>query len=196
LTSDFSTPLPNTDPWLSGFISAPWIMNYDIYIRDAGSDDIADVLAINAGASPGVSYLDANTAKSLITLASLAWVAVLRDQIVGYLIGFLSSSSYDGEEFRWFKHRGGNFIYVDQIAIARGFRGCGIGRRLYAELYGWGYANACRAIACEVNLMPPNPDSLAFHTGGGFNEVGQLVCADRRRVVLLERRFHCEGPDA
>ena|SRR5882724_1197232 len=168
-------------------------MQRKICIRDACSDDIADLMAINRGASPGVSYLDASGAKSLVSIASLAWVAVICGQVVGYLIGFLPGSSYDGDEFLWFKHRGGSFIYVDQIAIAQNFRGCGIGRQLYAELARWSSANTCCTITCEVNLIPPNPGSLAFHAAAGFAEVGHLDCADNRRVVLLERRLRCDG---
>jgi uncharacterized protein len=156
-----------------------------IRIRNLSTADIPDILAINSGALPGVSRLDTATASVLLSTATIAWLAVLGERVAGYLIGFLHTSSYDGEEFIWFKQRGGRFIYVDQIAVAASFRGLGIGRRLYAELARWSADDAGLAMVCEVNAEPPNPGSLAFHKTCGFSEVGRLVVADGRKIVLL-----------
>jgi uncharacterized protein len=161
-------------------------MSGPIYIRDFSAADIADVLAINAEASPGVSRLTTESVDALLSLASLSWVAVCAGKVAGYLIGFLSSSSYDGEEFLWFKHHRRDFIYVDQLAVASSSRGVGIGRRLYSELARWCPVHACFSIVCEVNLVPPNPASLIFHKSLGFSEVDSLVVADGRKVALLE----------
>jgi predicted GNAT superfamily acetyltransferase len=158
-----------------------------IGIRDFAAADLADVLAINSGASPGVSRLDPLTAGALISMASIAWIAVREERVAGYLIGFLPASGYDGEEFLWFRQRRKSFIYVDQIAVAASSRGHGIGRRFYAELARWGCTHSCRSIVCEVNLVPPNPASLAFHRTCGFSEVGRLLVSDGREVALMER---------
>ena len=158
-----------------------------IAIRQFATADLAEVLAINAGASPGVSRLDPVTAGALMAMASVAWIAVREGRVAGYLIGFLPSSDYDGEEFLWFRQRRQGFIYVDQIAVAASSRGHGIGRRFYAELARWGSAHSCRSIVCEVNLVPPNPASLAFHRTCGFSEIGRLLVADGREVALMER---------
>ena len=156
-------------------------------LRPFAAADLAEMLAINADASPGVSRLDAAAAGALMSMASVAWIAVREGRVAGYLIGFLSSSDYDGEEFLWFRQRRKSFVYVDQIAVAASSRGHGIGRRLYAELARWSHANSCRSIVCEVNLVPPNPASLAFHRGCGFSEIGRLLVADGREVALMER---------
>ena len=158
-----------------------------IGIRDFAAADLADVLAINAEASPGVSGLDHAAAQALIFMASVAWVAIREGRVAGYLFGFLPSSDYDGEEFLWFRQRRQDFVYVDQIAVAASSRGHGIGRRFYAELAGWGSAHSCRSIVCEVNLLPPNPESMAFHRTCGFSEVGRLLVTDGREVALMER---------
>ena len=155
-------------------------------IRPFAVADLAEVLAINSGASPGVSRLDSVTALALMSVAFVAWIAVREGRVAGYLIGFLPTSDYDGEEFLWFRQRRQDFIYVDQIAVASSSRGHGIGRRFYAELARWGSANSCRSIVCEVNLVPPNPASLAFHRTCGFSEVGRLLVADGREVALME----------
>lgn len=156
-------------------------------LRPFAAADLAEVLAINSGASPGVSRLDSVTALALMSMASVAWIAVREGRVAGYLIGFLPSSDYDGEEFLWFRQRRQDFLYVDQIAVASSSRGHGIGRRFYTELAQWGSAHSCRSIVCEVNLVPPNPASLAFHGTCGFSEVGRLLVADGREVALMER---------
>jgi predicted GNAT superfamily acetyltransferase len=40
-------------------------------------------------------------------------------------------------------------------------------------------------VACEVNLIPPNPQSMAFHLGSGFKEVGQLHHEGDDKLVSL-----------
>jgi predicted GNAT superfamily acetyltransferase len=42
-------------------------------------------------------------------------------------------------------------------------------------------------IGCEVNIQPPNPASLAFHTRIGFRDIGrQAFVPGRKEVVYLE----------
>jgi len=116
-----------------------------------------------------------------------AWVAVTDRDIAGYLIAFLGSASYGGEEFAWFKQRTQNFVYVDQVALARSYRGRGIGSVLYSELERWGSRQQCESLSCEVNLDPPNPASMAFHMSYGFIQIGRMHTSDGRHVALLQK---------
>jgi hypothetical protein len=45
-------------------------------------------------------------------------------------------------------------------------------------------------LVCEVNLDPPNPVSLNFHTKLGFVEVGVLVTQDGRTVSLRQKELN------
>jgi predicted GNAT superfamily acetyltransferase len=108
---------------------------------------------------------------------------------------------YDGEEFNWFKHNFARFLYIDQIAIAIAARGAGVGAQVYRFLEQRAREQALTSLVCEVNLEPPNPVSLAFHTRQRFVEVETLATSDGRMVSLrrkelskhdahrLERRF-------
>jgi len=165
-------------------------MQNQIAVRDIPPFDIADIIAINQESSPGVSALDADAAEELLSSASVAWVAVDNERIVGYLIAMLAAARYDGDEFLWFKQRADDFVYADQIALAPLHRGRGIGRALYNCLEQWGAGNKCRTVACEVNLAPPNVASLAFHARCGFVEVGRMWTADGRHAALLEHYIH------
>jgi uncharacterized protein len=170
-------------------------MQNRIFVRDIRPADIADIVSINHGASPGVSTLDLATAERLIAAASVAWAAVEDDRIVGYLIAMLADARYDGDEFLWFKQRGDDFVYVDQIAMAPLYRGRGVGGVLYDSLEHWAAGNKCRTVTCEVNLAPPNTGSLAFHASCGFVEVGRMTTSDTRHVALLEHDL-CQASDA
>jgi predicted GNAT superfamily acetyltransferase len=162
-------------------------MEHRIIVRDIRPPDIGEIVLINHAASPGVATLDLAAAETLIAAASVAWAAVESERIVGYLIAMLPAVQYDGDEFLWFKRRGADFVYVDQIALAARCRGRGIGRVLYESLEKWARGNGGRTLACEVNLEPPNPGSLAFHARCGFIEVGRMLTSDGRHAALLER---------
>ncbi|MHB1091087.1 MAG: hypothetical protein ACYC06_04325 [Ilumatobacteraceae bacterium] len=45
-------------------------------------------------------------------------------------------------------------------------------------------------LTCEVNLQPPNPDSLRFHQRLGFGEVGQQESKPGLIVSLLAKRLN------
>ena len=164
-------------------------MGVPICIREFRLPDLAQVLAINAEGWPGVSRLDAAAVSDLSSTAPVMWVAASGTQVAGYLIGLLPESDDDGEEFLWFKERRSAFLYVGQIAIAASSRGRGIGRQFYEKLAQWSAVHGCTRLVCEVNIVPPNPESLAFHGTCGFTEVGRLGVSDGREVVLLERRI-------
>jgi hypothetical protein len=163
-------------------------MHNPISIRDILPGDLQEVLRINEESSPGVSQLTLAGAERLTTDATLAWVAVADQGIAGYLIAFIGSANYAGEEFAWFKERGRDFVYVDQVALAPSYCGRGVGSMLYSELERWGARRLCRSLNCEVNLDPPNPESLAFHRSYGFIEIGRMHTSDRRHVVLLQKQ--------
>jgi uncharacterized protein len=162
-------------------------MRNPISIRDIRPGDLQEVLGINEESSPSVYQLTLADAERLTTDATLAWVAVADQLIAGYLIAFIGSAIYAGEEFAWFKARGRDFVYVDQVALAPSYRGRGVGTMLYSELERWGALQLCRSLNCEVNLDPPNPGSLAFHRSYGFIEIDRMHTSDGRHVALLQK---------
>jgi uncharacterized protein len=164
-------------------------MHHDIVIRDARLAEFPEILRINAESSPGVTRLTGSDITSLTGTGALAWVAVADRKVAGYLIAFLSSASYDGEEFIWFSKQMRDFVYIDQLALARSYRRRGIGRALYTALERWAVGLSCRSLSCEVNINPPNPVSLAFHASYGFAEISRMHTADGRHVALLKKEL-------
>ena len=107
--------------------------------------------------------------------------------IAGFVIAMDETSAYQSMNYLWFRARYPRFTYVDRIAIVPELKGRGLGRRIYDEL-GAMVRDRSPLIACEVNVRPPNPESVAFHARIGFREVGQQDAeAGKKRVSLLIR---------
>lgn len=160
-----------------------------ISIRDIHTEDLDALQRINGESAPDVSLLEIETLEALTATASVAWVAVARGSIAGYLFGFAQPAAYDGEEFLWVKSRYQDFVFVDQVAVAARFRGLGVGSALYAELERWAVHKHFRWLAGGVNLDPPNPRSFTFHHRQGFIEIGRMKTTDSLCVALLRKRI-------
>jgi predicted GNAT superfamily acetyltransferase len=164
-------------------------MHVPVSIRPAHEPDYTAILALNNEADPRVFQLTQATLQTLLTQATLTWVAIMNDAVAGYLIGLACTASYDGEEFGWFRTRGEGFLYVDQVVVAADYRGKGIGTALYSSLEAWARRHGWTSITCEVHLAPPNPESYAFHRRRGFAELERLDTSDGRRVALLHKEL-------
>jgi predicted GNAT superfamily acetyltransferase len=158
-------------------------------MRPAQDQDFERIIAINQAGQPGVSPLALAELAAIEASASLFEVAEIDRELVGYVIAYADTNVYDGEEFNWFKRHFTHFLYIDQIAIAQSARRAGVGARMYQLLEQRAYARALTTLTCEVNLEPPNPVSLAFHTRQRFIEVGTLATTDGRTVSLRRKEL-------
>jgi len=161
-------------------------------IRPAALADLEAILALNREGQPGVTPLSLDEVERCVVRATSFRVAERGGAACGYLLAFGAGFSAIGDEYAWFSARHSDFLYVDQIAVAASARRCGVGAALYADLAREAQLRGARRIVCEVNLRPPNPESLAFHARQGFAEAGRLEVSDGRFVALLE----CELPPA
>jgi uncharacterized protein len=100
----------------------------------------------------------------------------------GYLISFDQDADYDSVNFHWIKARYPRFVYIDRVVVAAHARGQGIARRFYEMLFNQARGAGHSQIMCEINLVPANPGSLAFHKALGFVEVGQGDVGTGKRV--------------
>jgi uncharacterized protein len=100
----------------------------------------------------------------------------------GYLISFDQDAHYDSVNFQWFKTRYPRFIYIDRVVVAAHARERGIARGFYEALFDQARAAGHDHVVCEINLAPPNPGSLTFHSALGFAEVGRADLGPNKRV--------------
>jgi hypothetical protein len=156
-------------------------------ISIATEADLPEVLAINEACTPHVSSISLEELRALAAQACHFKVVRIGGQVAGFFLALGPGQVYESLNYRWFCERYEDFIYVDRIAISREFRGTGIGRMFYEDLERT-TASGVAWITCEVNLRPPNPESLAFHQRLGFQEVGQQDTeGGGKRVSLLVR---------
>ncbi len=159
-----------------------------VSVRRARPQDAAPIASVNAEGVPGVTPMGAEAVARAMGAATLFLVAEADGAVQGYLIAYDPEREYDGEEFLWFRERGRDFLYVDQIAVSARARGAGVGRALYDEAAREAAARGLASLVCEVNIEPPNPQSMAFHERLGFSEIGRLKVRLHERYVALMRR--------
>jgi uncharacterized protein len=130
------------------------------------------VLTLNTAHVAETSHLDEAALRALLDQAFLATAVTGPEGLAAFLIALDQDARYASPNFRWFQARCLRFVYVDRIVTAPAQRGRGLGRALYADLFARAEAAGHERIACEVNRVPPNPGSDAFHAALGFREVG------------------------
>ena len=157
-------------------------------LRDASEAVLAEVLALNEAVEERTAPLDAARLSGLIARASFAEARLDADgRVAGFLLGFDADTGHDSPNFAWFRARGGGFAYVDRVVVAPWAQGRGVARALYADYAAQAHARGLVRMTCEVNRVPPNPESDAFHAALGFEELAQAIPVPGRMVRYLSR---------
>jgi uncharacterized protein len=132
--------------------------------------DLDGLLALNNAHAVETSLLDRARLERMLGMAFLARTIASRQAL---LIAFDQSADHDSINFRWFRDRYPRFVYSDRIIVSAAARGGGVARALYTELFAAAKAAGHGTVTAEVNRVPPNPGSDAFHAALGFVEVAQ-----------------------
>jgi len=160
-------------------------------LRPVRATDTARLLELNSAAVPAVNDLGPDDLAALITSSHSAIAVVAEtepDTVLGFAILFAAGADYASENYRYFSGRAQTFLYVDRIVVAAGYRGLGLGARLYSAVFDAARALPVEVVFCEVNLRPANPESLAFHHRLGFTEIGRQSTKNDTVVVSLLSR--------
>jgi predicted GNAT superfamily acetyltransferase len=147
-------------------------------LRDAELEKA--LLALNNAHAQELSWLEAERLEYLI---GEAFLAKRLGRLDAFLLAFDQDARYDSPNFTWFRARYPRFVYVDRVVVAPSARGRGCARRLYADLFEHAVRAGHDRVVCEVNTIPPNAASDAFHAALGFVEVGTASVYDGSRTV-------------
>jgi predicted GNAT superfamily acetyltransferase len=147
----------------------------------SASNPLGDaLLALNNAHEVELSRLTAARFQHLTAQAFAAWRIGAAE---AFLIAFDQTADYDSPNFLWFRARFQNFVYVDRVAVAPQARGQGHARLLYEHLFASARLAGHQRIVCEVNTIPPNPESDSFHARLGFTEIGTGTIHEGQKTV-------------
>ncbi|MHC5795713.1 GNAT family N-acetyltransferase [Lacisediminihabitans sp. FW035] len=152
---------------------------------DLTADDTPRLVELNDSAYPAVPITSAEEMAALLAIAGFTFAARHDGTLIGFVIGMRPGAGYSSENYRFFEARGSDFLYVDRIVIDSSRRGVGTGRALYEAVFALAREEGFHEVTCEVNLDPPNPESLAFHARLGFERVGEQETKNGSVTVAL-----------
>ncbi|MEZ0449756.1 GNAT family N-acetyltransferase [Cellulomonas sp. ICMP 17802] len=160
----------------------------DLTVRPLTADDLPSLAALNDAAVPAVNALGLDGLTAHVPVCDLALVAERDGEPAGFVLALAPGAGYASENYRWFSEHVPGSLYVDRIVVAPGAHGLGIGRLLYAAVDARARELGLGVVTCEVNLRPPNPQSLAFHERLGFHRLGEQATKGGSVVVALLSR--------
>lgn len=158
-------------------------------LRAVDAADVPTLAALNDAAVPAVNALGTDGLAAHVRECDLALVAAGDDDgTLGFLLALAPGSGYASENYLWFSEHVPGSLYVDRVVVSPDAHGQGVGRLLYEAVDARARELGLGQVTCEVNLDPPNPGSLAFHTRLGFEQVGEQVTKGGTvRVALLAK---------
>ncbi len=154
-------------------------------LRAVTPADVDDVLALNQAEVEKLAPMDEPRLQQIQGWAHRFDVIEVEGAFGGFVVTFEPGAPYDSPYYTWFGERfGDRFYYLDRVVLHSSVRRQGVGGAVYDELeqVAQGYSR----MALEVNLVPRNPPSLAFHDRRGYAEVGRL--GDSEHLVSLMAR--------
>ena len=121
--------------------------------------------------------------KALTSMSSHVIVVKKGEETAGFIILMREKEKYRSLNYKFFTSNYDEFLYVDRVAVKNGFRRQGLGKMIYDEVFKLA-AEINTDVCCEVNTLPRNDASLAFHAEFGFQEVGVKDYDDHSVVYL------------
>ncbi len=162
-------------------------------IRPATTADLDRMLELNNAAVPAVNELTIDEMAWFVEVAHCCLVA----EVPGtpgpsaLLVGIDGPSTpYASRFYAWFCGRFDRFLYVDRVVVDPSAYRLGVGRAFYeafaatAVVGDGGHSHVC----AEVNTVPRNERSLAFHDAMGFDRLEEYSPDGMDKAVMTFAR--------
>jgi uncharacterized protein len=157
----------------------------EVRLRALTEADVPRVLALNEADVAKLAPMDELRLRHLHDLAHQFAAIDVDGAFGGFVVTFAPGAEYDSENYRWFSERyGDGFFYLDRVVVDPSVRRRGVGGAVYDIVEA--VASSYGLLALEVNLVPRNEPSLAFHAARGFVEVGRI--GDDTHLVSLQTK--------
>ena len=157
-------------------------------IRRAEERDYPFILRVNEENVEVLSPMDEERLRKFAEYADQLLVAEVDGEKAAFLIALREGIEfYKSENYLWFSKQYPSFLYIDRIVIDEPYRGMGLGRKMYGEVFARAAATNVPFVTAEIDTIPYNEVSLNFHKVMGFREVGvQSIRDNTVRVSLQE----------
>ncbi|MAO63990.1 MAG: hypothetical protein CL666_03230 [Balneola sp.] len=156
-------------------------------IKKASEKDLKNILELNEAAVPHVSSVGMEEMEWFLKKAGPFLVVESEGEVAGFMIVLQPGLKYQSLNYRFFCGNFETFDYVDRIVIGDNHRRKKLGSALYEYLF---TNSDKKIITCEVNVRPPNPDSMKFHKALGFNKIAeQITEKGEKRVAMMVKRM-------
>ena len=155
-------------------------------IRALQISDSSSIWEINEQGLPGTGKVSEQEILDLLNYSSLSIGLFDSNSLLGFVICLPPKTAYGSLNYLWFNERYDDFLYVDRIAVSTANRNQKIGSKLYQAVIDTA-SKLGVPIAAEVNLRPPNPDSVRFHQRHGFTEIGQFEHGQKAVIMMLKQ---------
>ncbi|WP_051471810.1 GNAT family N-acetyltransferase [Patulibacter minatonensis] len=132
----------------------------------------AEVLELNRRDVDVLSPMDEERLSWIVARCAVPLVVEDDEGVLGFCLALESGTDYDGVHYAWFGARYDAFLYLDRIAVSDRARRRGVGTRLYVACES--HAATLGRMVCEVNVVPENTTSLAFHGARDYVPVGRV----------------------
>lgn len=166
-------------------------MEHSVFtLRAARPEDRDFILRVNRENVEVLAPMDEARLRELADMAELLLIAEADGKAAAFLLAFREGAEgYDSENYRWFCRHYPSFLYVDRVVIDAPFRRLGLGRMLYQAVFEHARTEEIPFVTAEIDTVPYNGVSLAFHESMGFREVGTQYVRDYSvRVSLQEAK--------
>ena len=137
-------------------------------------------LDLNNAHAEELSFKTPEAFRALLSDASFVRMA---PNGMALIVAFHEGCTYLNPNFAWLADRFRRFYYIDRVVVSEALRGRGLARQLYDMLADEARAGGHERLVCEINAVPPNPQSDAFHQRLGFMPIGEQHLADRDKTV-------------
>jgi len=155
-------------------------------LRNADLPDFEVIVALNSSEERHTSAMSLERLRVLHTIAWRHVLAVVDEEVAGFVLAMRDSASYANANFEWFAARYVRFAYVDRIVVGARWQDLQIGTRLYDELLTAAQDAGLDRVTCEYNVVPPNEPSRRFHDRFGFREVGRRSLEEGNKTVSMQ----------
>jgi len=156
-------------------------------LRPMQEADWSAVLRLNEESVELVSPLDELALGWFVEQAFRATAVEADGEVVAFAFALIAGCDYGSPNYRWFAERYEQFLYLDRIIVDRSWRRRGVATMTYDAMES--VASAFGRQLCEVDLEPPNVQSLAFHAARGYEQVGELTVPSGKTRSMLAKEL-------